>query len=92
MFADTLRSVAVLVAGALSFFTNLISPTFADASAALVVSLVIFMSCVPLVKGMAKTLHEIILMRQSPLMAYWKNTSSSSSTSLEDKNKFEVLV
>lgn len=92
VFADTLRSVAVLVAGALSFFTNLISPTFADASAALVVSLVIFMSCVPLVKGMAKTLHEIILMRQSPLMAYWKNTSSSSSTSLEDKNKFEVLV
>jgi hypothetical protein len=90
VLADTLRSVAVLLAGSLSFFTNLISPAIADASAALVVSLVIFLSCVPLVRGMAKTLQEIITMRQSPLMAYWKNTSSA--TLAKEKNNVEFLV
>jgi len=61
-----MRSIAVLLAGAISYYTNLISPITADAAAALVVSLVIFLSCIPLCKGLLKTFHEITVLRESP--------------------------
>lgn len=92
VFADTLRSIAVLLAGSVSFFTNVLSPTSADALAALVVSIVIFMSCVPLVRGMAKTLSEIIAMHQSPLMAEYCCWKQGQQEQVVNKNNFEILV
>jgi len=68
VFADTMRSIVVLLAGALAYFTDIISPTVADASAAIFVSAVIFLSCIPLIKGLLKTVHEITIMRESALM------------------------
>ena len=64
VFADTMRSVAVLLAGSLSYYTHLISPAMADSSAAIIVSLVIFLSCLPLIKGLFYTLREIRLLRR----------------------------
>jgi divalent metal cation (Fe/Co/Zn/Cd) transporter len=60
-----MRSVAVLLAGSLSYYTNLISPIMADTSAALIVSLVILLSCIPLIKGLTQTLSEIRMLRRS---------------------------
>ena len=64
VFADTMRSVAVLLAGSLSYYTHLISPTMADSSAAIIVSLVIFLSCLPLIKGLVDTIREITVLRR----------------------------
>ena len=63
-----MRSIFVVGAGSLAYFTHLISATVADASAAIFVSTVIFLSCIPLIKGLLKTFHEITIMRESPLM------------------------
>jgi len=67
VFADTMRSIAVLLAGGISYFTNIISPEVADASAALIVSLIIFLSCLPLFNGLYKTCREIIILKRGPL-------------------------
>ena len=60
-----MRSVAVLLAGSLSYYTNLMSPIMADTSAAMIVSFVIVLSCLPLIKGLIQTLHEIRMLRRS---------------------------
>jgi len=59
VLADTLRSIAVLVAGGLAFYFNIISASTADAMAALIVSFIIFFSCVPLLKGLYNISYEI---------------------------------
>lgn len=67
VFADTLRSVAVLCAAGLATVSNVISADEADAGAALVVSIVILLSCVPLLQGMyftAKEIREMQALRQ----------------------------
>jgi Co/Zn/Cd efflux system component len=64
VLADTMRSVAVFLSGALSYYTHLISPTMADSSAAIIVSFVIFFSCLPLIKGLIDTLREITVLRR----------------------------
>ena len=69
VFADTMRSIAVLLAGGISYFTNIISPEVADASAALIVSLIIFLSCLPLFNGLYKTCREIIILKRGPPLA-----------------------
>jgi Co/Zn/Cd efflux system component len=67
VFADTLRSISVLSAGGIAYYTNLIDASTADAAAAFSVSLIIFFSCIPLIQGIYNTLHEIIaLRRQKP--------------------------
>jgi Co/Zn/Cd efflux system component len=65
VFADTCRSIAVLLAGSLVYFCDNLSSTKADAAAALVVSMVIFFSCIPLFKGLLITSHEIWILKRS---------------------------
>jgi Co/Zn/Cd efflux system component len=55
VFADTLRSIAVIVASSLAEFVPSITSEVADAGAAVVVSILIVLSLVPLVGGMVKT-------------------------------------
>jgi len=51
VFADTLRSTAVLIAAGLSYVLKLGAPTVVDAVAALAVSLIILFSLGPLLRG-----------------------------------------
>jgi len=55
VFADTLRSLAVILASLLAKFTNTITSEVADAAAAVVVSLLIFVTLFPLIGGMIVT-------------------------------------
>lgn len=59
VFADTLRSLAVIIASLLADFVPTITPEEADATAAVVVSVLILLSLVPLVKGIIHTLGEL---------------------------------
>lgn len=59
VFADTLRSIAVLSAACIAYNTNLVSAEVADAFAAVIVSLIILLSCLPLTKGLVNTAMEI---------------------------------
>lgn len=63
VMADTMRSIAVLIAAATSFFLDL-SPALADATAAIIVSIIIAVSLGPLIVGLMKTFHEIQLLRR----------------------------
>lgn len=64
VFADMLRSMAVLVAGALAyFFPYLFDPIVVDSVAAIIISLSIFISCIPLLKGLYGTTKEIIVLK-----------------------------
>jgi Co/Zn/Cd efflux system component len=59
VFADTLRSIAVIVASCLAYTFNDISPIHADAVAALVVSFLILLSLIPLFQGLVHTFSEL---------------------------------
>jgi len=63
VMADTMRSIAVLIAAAASFFLHL-SPELADAVAAIIVSIIIAVSLGPLIVGLMKTWHEIRIVRR----------------------------
>jgi len=63
VFADTLRSIAVLVAACLSVLVTEITPEEADASAAVVVSALIILSLIPLFNGLGKTFQELRMIR-----------------------------
>lgn len=67
VFADTLRSVAVLIAAGIAYVSDFITPGEADAYAALVVSFIILLSCAPLMQGLFHTAREIREMHQSPI-------------------------
>jgi Co/Zn/Cd efflux system component len=58
VFADTLRSIAVLFAAALAKLWSGVTPADADAMAALVVSGVIVLSLLPLLKGLWRSAAE----------------------------------
>lgn len=55
VFADTLRSIAVIIAAALAELFDEVSAEEADAAAALVVSLLILLSLVPLFQGLVQS-------------------------------------
>ena len=59
VFADTLRSMAVLSAACIAYNTDLVSAEVADAVAAVIVSFIILLSCLPLTKGLLYTAMEI---------------------------------
>jgi Co/Zn/Cd efflux system component len=59
VFADTLRSLAVIVASAIGLSVVAVEPDRADAIAAIVVSLLIALSLVPLVQGLLKSMAEL---------------------------------
>lgn len=59
MCADTLRSVAVLVAAGIAYLCDVVTPDAADACASLMVSIIIIVSLGPLVQGLYYTALEI---------------------------------
>jgi Co/Zn/Cd efflux system component len=62
VFADTLRSIAVIVAAVFSeLFPGTLSPEEADATAAVVVSVLILLSLLPLIKGLWSSVSELRL-------------------------------
>mmetsp|Transcript_10 Transcript_10/g.23 ORF Transcript_10/g.23 Transcript_10/m.23 type:complete len:398 (+) Transcript_10:152-1345(+) len=59
VFADTIRSLCVVIASLLAKYTEAVTPEIADASAAVVVSILIFLSIFPLIGGMIQTYHSL---------------------------------
>jgi Co/Zn/Cd efflux system component len=59
VFADTLRSLAVIFASLLAEFTSVVTSEVADATAAVVVSLLIILSLLPLFGGMIQTYRSL---------------------------------
>lgn len=61
IFADTLRSIAVLLAAASStwFFPQTISPVVADCGATIAVSIIIFITLLPLIHGLTTKMRQI---------------------------------
>lgn len=59
VFADTLRSIAVIIAAVLAEVLPAVTPEEADATAAVVVSFLILLSLVPLLQGLWRSLAEL---------------------------------
>jgi Co/Zn/Cd efflux system component len=59
VFADTLRSVAVLVAAVVALLGPNVTPEVADSFASVVVSLLILFSLVPLIHGLIRSVSEL---------------------------------
>jgi len=59
VFADTLRSLAVIFASLLAKFTDSVTSEVADSVAAVVVSILIVLSLVPLFGGMLQTFRAL---------------------------------
>ena len=57
--ADTMRSFAVILASLLAKFTNAVTSEVADATAAVIVSILIFLSVLPLIGGMVQTFQSL---------------------------------
>ena len=63
VFADTLRSSTILVAGSVSFLFKAVPSDIADAWAAIGVSFIICISAIPLTQGIVGTAFEIRRLR-----------------------------
>jgi Co/Zn/Cd efflux system component len=75
--ADTLRSIAVLIAaGFASLFPSLLSPMAADSWGSVVVSVIILVSLIPLIQGLFLTAVKI--------QAIWKDNGEHSSSHVLD--------
>ena len=61
-----MRSIAVLVAAAIAYLFDAVSPEGADATAAVIVSLIIIVSLLPLLQGLYLTATEIWLLTREP--------------------------
>ena len=61
-----MRSAAVLVAAAIAVLVPSIPPSSADAVAALVVSVIIVGSLIPLIQGLTMTAIEVISLSRNP--------------------------
>ena len=59
IFADTLRSLAVIVAALVAELADSVTSEEADATAAVIVSALILMSLAPLLSGMVATFGEL---------------------------------
>ncbi|KAG7341994.1 cation efflux protein [Nitzschia inconspicua] len=59
VFADTLRSLAVILASLLAEFTSTVTSEVADSTAAVVVSVLILLSLLPLFSGMVRTFQSL---------------------------------
>eukprot|EP00594_Rhizosolenia_setigera_P011847 CAMPEP_0178968568 /NCGR_PEP_ID=MMETSP0789-20121207/18343_1 /TAXON_ID=3005 /ORGANISM="Rhizosolenia setigera, Strain CCMP 1694" /LENGTH=433 /DNA_ID=CAMNT_0020654545 /DNA_START=675 /DNA_END=1973 /DNA_ORIENTATION=- len=59
VFADTLRSIAVIVAASIAFMVDSVDPQQADAVAAILVSIIIVIGLVPLFNGIIYTWSEL---------------------------------
>ena len=79
VFADTLRSVAVIVAAVLAEVLPNVTPEVADATAAVLVSFLILLSLVPLIQGLMSSISELraILREERSDMAFYIPSSST---------------
>jgi Co/Zn/Cd efflux system component len=59
VFADTLRSIAVIIASIIAEVSKVVTPEVADATAAVIVSAIILLSLVPLFSGLIRTWREL---------------------------------
>lgn len=59
VFADTLRSIAVIIAAIIAYTSKIVTPEVADATAAVIVSAIILLSLVPLFSGLVRTWREL---------------------------------
>ena len=59
--ADTMRSAAVLVAAAIAFFFDAVTPAAADSWGAIVVSITILVSLIPLIRGLVVTARQLVI-------------------------------
>lgn len=59
VFADTFRSIAVISASVIAEVLECVTPEIADSCAAIVVSVIILLSLVPLFRGMFHTWREL---------------------------------
>ena len=59
VFADTLRSIAVIIASLLSILNPKVRKNVADSSAAIVVSAIIFFTLIPLFRGLVISTKEL---------------------------------
>jgi len=64
VFADTVRSLAVLIASLVGKYVDAITPEVADAIAAVIVSGIILTALIPLLSGMVRTACELISIRR----------------------------
>lgn len=80
VFADTLRSIAVIVAAGLAEVLPAVTPEEADATAAVVVSVLILLSLVPLTRGLWSSVAELraILAAERSESAFKKRPRSAS--------------
>ena len=67
VMADTLRSIAVLIAAGIASVCKGIDPSIADASASIIVSFIIAISLGPLIVGLLETLKELAEIRRERL-------------------------
>ena len=58
VFADTLRSFAVIIAASVALLFEVVTPEVADATAAVIVSVLIGLSLIPLFQGLRRTWSE----------------------------------
>lgn len=64
--ADTMRSTAVLIAAILATTVSSIDGAVADSLAAIVVSIIIFVSILPLLRGLLITARQIQALKKNP--------------------------
>lgn len=63
VFADTLRSIAVILAAGIAEIVDAVTPEVADATAAVVVSVLILLSLIPLLQGLLQSFSELSALR-----------------------------
>ena len=62
--ADTLRSIAVLIAAAIAYYVKNVSPSMADACASIIVSIIIAITLGPLLMGLFESARELSILRK----------------------------
>mmetsp|Transcript_24173 Transcript_24173/g.37906 ORF Transcript_24173/g.37906 Transcript_24173/m.37906 type:complete len:359 (-) Transcript_24173:67-1143(-) len=82
VFADTIRSITVIVASLIAEVSERVTPEEADAAAAVIVSAIILLSLVPLFSGLIRTWREL-----RSIAAEVKLLSESDSTADESKGQ-----
>lgn len=84
VFADTVRSITVIVASIIAEVSQRVTPEEADAAAAVIVSAIILLSLVPLFSGLTRTWREL-----RSIDAEVKRLSESHGNA--DKNKVQIV-
>lgn len=77
--ADTMRSIAVLVAAGIAASFESVDPSTADASAAIIVSIIIVLSLGPLLAALVGTFRELVDLQREKAMAIEEVQSSTDS-------------